>query len=105
MNNLLAETKLALTEHDYRPDHIVTITNEEGERITWQRFAEVADRDYYSGFGVQEVQPIAIHMVDGAVFFRNEYDGAEWWEFVPGPIYCEPLDDPEEIASFVWARP
>lgn len=105
MNNLLAETKVALSGHGYQPEQIVSIENAEGERITWQRFAEVAARDYDSGFGVSEVQPIAIHMVDGAVFFRNEYDGLEWWEFVAAPSYREPLDDPEEIARFVWARP
>lgn len=79
--NLLEETKKALLEFDYKESDIMWIGNRDGYCCDWARFCELADRDYDSGFGGQEVAPdLIIVFTDDRIMYRAEYDGSEWWE-------------------------
>lgn len=48
-------------------------------------FWELADQEYDSGFGAQEVAADLIVAGDGFWLERHEYDGSEWWEFKEAP--------------------
>jgi len=45
----------------------------------WNEFLEFMDREYYSGYGGQELFGTVV-CEDGAWLERGEYDGSEWWE-------------------------
>ena len=44
----------------------------------YEDFLEYLDREYYNGYGGQELYGI-IFCEDGVWMDRGEYDGSEWW--------------------------
>lgn len=85
MSNLLKETKNTLTTAGYTWDDVVAIQGEDFG-IGIARFKELADVEYSSGYGAQEVaKDLVILMKDGSWFTRGEYDGSEWWEHHTAP--------------------
>ena len=89
--NLLKETTIDITDSGHTPDDIVFIgSRESGHQCTWAEFQKLADRDYDSGFGAQEVATdIEIVFSDGSTMWRHEYDGSECWH------YSKPFVAPE----------
>ena len=85
--NLLTETKSAIKNSGHDVTDIAFIGSSDGEyRCTWGEFCALADREYDSGFGGQEVaSDLIIVFSDGQQMWRGEYDGSEWWEF-PKPF-------------------
>lgn len=80
MTNLLKETVDDLKSAGKQPTDIQWIGD--GRYITdWNTFEKIADIEYDSGFGAQEIATtLKIVGVDWWME-RHEYDGSEWWEF------------------------
>ena len=80
MRNLRKETISFLKEHGKKWSDVVGVCGNDFQ-ITKEQFLELADKRYDSGYGGNEV---ALDLkVVGKDFWleRNEYDGAEWWEY------------------------
>lgn len=84
--NFLEETKDEIEESGHTTDDIEFIGNR-NRTISlggWEGFAKAIDRTYDDDFGNAEVAgDLAIFFKDHSVMFRHEYDGAEWWEYIP----------------------
>lgn len=80
MTNLLREVLDGLAEERRTPDDITYIGSRDGHSCTWEQFRTLADVNYDSGYGGQEVvADLEIHFKDGSWWERAEYDGSEWW--------------------------
>ena len=92
MTNLLQETIRAIENSGHTVQDIVFIGSvDSGYSCTWAEFVLLADIEYDSGYGAQEVAyDLVIVFRDGSTMWRNEYDGSEWWE------YSIPLKIPKE---------
>lgn len=80
--NFLEETKFAIAACDQCVDKIIFIGSEHtGHQCTWQQFCELANFDYDNAYGGRVVAgDLIIVFEDGTIMYREEYDGAEWWE-------------------------
>jgi len=84
-HNLLEETVDAIESAKKTIADIVYIGTE-GACCSWTAFALMADREYDSGFGSQNVLgDLRIIFADHSFLCRREYDGSEWWEYVSLP--------------------
>ena len=83
MTNLLQETIQCIEDSGHEIQDIVFIGSVvSGHSCTWDDFLLLADVEYDSGFGAQEVaHDLTIVFRDGSTMWRNEYDGSEWWEY------------------------
>lgn len=83
MRNLLTETREAIHNSGHSTQDIIFIGAEQsGYSCTWDQFVELADRQYDSGYGGQEVaRDLIIVFSDKTKMWRGEYDGSEWWEY------------------------
>ena len=93
MNNLLCETNLMLQAAglDWRDVKSIQVRN---RRISVERFKELANREYDSGYGTRMVDgSLVILLNDGRWMERDEYDGSEWWRLVSPPQVIESLSD------------
>lgn len=85
-HNFLKETKTVIEGSGHTTDDIEFIGNR-NRTISlgdWKGFAKAIDRTYYNSYGNAEVAgDLAIFFNDHSVMFRHEYDGAEWWEYIP----------------------
>ena len=85
-HNFLKETKTVIEGSGHTTDDIEFIGNQ-NRTISlggWEGFAKAIDRVYDSGYGGNEVvDDLAIFFKDHSVMSRHEYDGAEWWEYIP----------------------
>lgn len=80
--NLLQETIEILHEHGRTPNDVRWVGNQEGTVVSsWQSFEAVADFEYDSGYGGNEVQLDLVIVGEDWWLERGEYDGREWWEF------------------------
>lgn len=81
--NFLEETKDDIKASGHKIEDIIFIGSEEsGHSCTWEEFEKLADVQYDSGFGGQEVATdLIIVFSDGAKMWRGEYDGSEWWNY------------------------
>lgn len=81
--NLWKETVKNLEENGKSFDDVVIICGNDFQ-ITKENFEIVAKQtDYDNGYGGQEVAQDLKIIGNGFVMVRNEYDGSEWWEFIP----------------------
>lgn len=85
--NLKDETLKILTEHNKTIDDIIFISGDDFY-INKDLFWKLADTEYYSGYGGQQVATDLVIVGDNWWLERSEYDGAEWWEFRTKP--CKP---------------
>ena len=85
MTNLLKETVDELEHYNLNQKYIVFIWSaESGHSCTWEEFKLLADQEYDSGYGGQEVaSDLIIAFLDGSIMWRHEYDGSECWEYKP----------------------
>ena len=83
MTNLLAETLTAITNSGHSVTDVVYVGAADGHSCSLEEFVTLADVEYDSGFGAQEVaSDLVILFRDGSWLQRDEYDGAESWEIV-----------------------
>ena len=95
--NLLKETIEDIASAGKTPEQIVFIGSEQsGHQCTWQEFQTLANIDYDSSFGAQEVaSDLIIVFNDGSKMWRHEYDGSENWD------YSTPFVAPAEVKPIV----
>jgi len=80
--NLLQETLTEIAERGHSVDDVIYVGSRDGYSCSWEQFTELADREYDSGYGSQEVAAdLEIHFTDGSWLERWEYDGSEGWDF------------------------
>ena len=81
--NLLTETETDIKESGHAPQDIIFIGSQKsGHSCTWEEYRTLADFEYDSGFGGNEIPwDLIIVFSDGATMWRGEYDGSEWWNF------------------------
>ena len=85
MSNLKEETLEELESHGYSIGDVAWVGSDDYE-IPVDRFWELADVEYDSGFGCQEVATdLMVVLDDGSWLERHEYDGSEWWEYKRTP--------------------
>lgn len=81
--NLLSETIDAIKNSGHTPEDIYFIgSRESGHSCTWEEYKKLADIEYDNGYGSQKVaSDLIIVFSDGNSMWRDQYDGAEGWEF------------------------
>ena len=82
--NLLKETIDILREYNKSLDDVKWFGWSDGY-IPLERIKKILNVKYYSGFGVVEISPTLIICGEDWWLERNEYDGAEWWEYKEQP--------------------
>jgi len=84
--NLLRETLTSLKDNGKSTEDVKWC----GTRFvsfTWSKFAEIAEKtDYDDDYGAQEVAKDLMIVGDNWWLEREEYDGAEGWEYKEMPI-------------------
>ena len=80
MKNLLFETRDILKEYGKTFEDVKWIGTE-NFYVDIDKFMELADTEYYCGYGRTEVALDLIIVGSNWWLERAEYDGAEWWEF------------------------
>lgn len=90
--NLLLETLDDIQQSGHTPDDIQFIGSSiTAHACTWEEFQVLANIEYDSGFGAQEIaSDLIIVFKDGARMCRQEYDGSESWH------YSKPFVEPTE---------
>lgn len=87
--NLLKETIKCLHTYGKKVSEVISVGNNK-HRISWECYKRNADFEYDDGYGCQEIcSDLKIYGKD-FIMFRNEYDGAEWWDFMDIPSQIEP---------------
>ena len=96
MTNLLKETTEALAEHNLTFEDVEYIVLGD-TRLPIDTFKQGANHLYDNGYGATVI-PMNLYIVGDEWWLeREEYDGAEWWEYKEKPK-C-----PKEVAKeFVW---
>lgn len=88
MINLLQETIDKLIEHGKSIEDVQYVTDGQ-YRTTWEEFAEVANQEYYNGYGGAAVE-LCLKIVGNSFWLeRHEYDGSEWWSYKTQPVRPE----------------
>ena len=78
--NLLNETLGVLNENNLKPEDVLWVGNLE-VKTDWENFVKIANIEYDSGFGGQEVADDLIIVGKTWWLERHEHNGSEWWEF------------------------
>ena len=84
MKNLLEETLEELKNNSLTEDDVIWAGSVD-HRISWSRFKVLANKDYDSGYGGQEVCKDLLVVGKEWWLERHEYDGSEWWEYKKYP--------------------
>jgi len=102
--NLLKETKHIMECMGEKPEDIIFIGALDSEyRCTWDEFCVLADQYYHAGFGAQKVaKDLVIVFKNGRGMWREEYDGAEGWEYTP--VFKIPEGSSKKIESLFVGR-
>ena len=117
--NLLTETLDYMKEFGKTPDDIlyVKMTKDSGLwkklddsypdeiLVDFNAFASVANHEYNSGYGTNEVNWSAVILFkDNTVMHRWEYDGAEGWEYITLPRTFPKKYNKRMISEFLWGK-
>ena len=84
MTNLLKETLSCLDEHGKTINDIKFIVMK-NYKMRLDNFIEIADIEYDSGYGLQEIESSLVIYGEDWHMYRQEYDGSESWSFVKTP--------------------
>ena len=84
MKNLLFETRDVLKEYGKTFEDVKWIGTE-NFYVDIDKFMELADTEYYGGYGRTEVALDLMIVGSNWWLERAEYDGSEWWEFKQMP--------------------
>lgn len=103
--NLLSETERAIADTPNTPEDIIFIGSQtSGHYCTWEQFCVLADVEYDSGYGGQEVaRDLIIVFKDGTYLYRSEYDGSEWWDYTVPFRFPRKLHDIARLISGGWS--
>jgi len=98
--NLLNETLETLEENGKQEKDVLWVGDYE-LYFSWKSFKEVANKEYDSGFGGEEVNSELVVIGKDWWLERHEYDGSEWWEFKELPMKPKKLSiSPKEIIFY-----
>lgn len=85
--NLLEETTEYLKNCDKTPSDVRWVGSYNGEYgMTWDEFAAIANVEYDSGYGAQEIASDLVVVGDSWWLEREEYAGSESWVFETIPV-------------------
>lgn len=94
--NLLEETSRVLAIHGLTTNDIVWAGTRD-TLIPLEDFIRLADVEYDQGYGTQEVAKDLLIVGNNWWLERNEYDGAEGWEYKAMPLRPKDLLRPESL--------
>ncbi len=97
MANLLKETQEILKEKNKSLSDVMWCGSEEFGWFSVDKFKEIADIDYDSGYGGQEIAKDLLLVGKDFWLERGEYDGSEWWEYRTTPIKPEKHTTPSTL--------
>lgn len=105
MTNFLNETKeYILDTHKTIKDIIFIGSLDSGYSCTWDEFQLLANFEYDSGFGKQEIAPdLVIVFNDYTYLYRFQYDGQEDWRYI-GKVILPLEQDRLQIKSLKIKR-
>jgi len=86
--NLLEETLEVLKYYDKTPSDVRWVGSPYNS-FSWVDFEGLADFEYDSGYGENEISTELLVVGEDWWLERAEYDGSEWWEFKTTPIKPE----------------
>lgn len=84
LTNLLQETIEILKINGKEPKDVEWVGNDI-YTISWKEFEKIADIEYDSGYGAQEIASDLLVVGKGFWLERSEYDGSEGWDFKSFP--------------------
>lgn len=84
--NLINETIEILAKNGKQTKDVLWVGAVGYASFSWEHFVMIADINYNSGFGGQEIAEDLVVCGDNWWLERHEYDGSEWWEFKSLPI-------------------
>lgn len=85
--NLLEETLEKLSENYKSPKDVIWVGKANGsEASTFEEFSKMANFEYDSGFGSEEIRSDLVIVGNDWWLARREYDGSEWWEYLKLPV-------------------
>lgn len=95
--SLLRETINDIKLSGHTLENIIFIGSEKsGHACSWEEFKAIANINYDSGFGSQEIaSDLIIVFSDGTKMWRHEYDGSEQWK------YSKPFKMPKKLKKLV----
>lgn len=101
--NLLSETIDAIKDSGHTPEEIYYIGSRKScHSCTWEEYKKLANIEYDNGYGAQKVaSDLIIVFSDGQSMWRDEYDGAEGWEFAKPFL---PPDQQKPISRLVVSK-
>jgi hypothetical protein len=105
MSNLLKETLEILEENNRNPSQVRWVGSIDGKyAISWDEFAKVADLEYDSSYGWQEIADDLVVVGSNWWLERHEYDGSEWWEYKTTPKKsAKPISfEMEDLHVYAW---
>jgi len=94
--NLLKETIEVIEGHGYTYKDVLCVAGDD-YRFTWDTFVSLANVEYDSGFGSQEVAMDLKVIGKDWYMTRDEYDGAESWAFHKMPSIKLPVQTPKSL--------
>ena len=80
MKNLLVETTKSLQENGKSWDDVLWVGSNDFE-ISVSDFKSLTNKKYHDGYGAPLVPTDLVIVGDSWWLERQEYDGAEWWQF------------------------
>ena len=88
MTNFLKETMKKLDDHkkDFYKDVLWIGTNCGSCSVAKEDFLVMADFDYDSGYGCEEILRSLVVVGEDWWLAREEYDGSEWWSYNEKPV-------------------
>lgn len=87
MVNLLEETLANLSANHKSPNEVIWVGAADGtEILTFEEFSKMANFEYDSGFGSEEIRSDLVIVGKDWWLARREYDGSEWWEYLKLPV-------------------
>lgn len=102
--NFLEETEAVLENHglNWNDVEFISVNN---KSVPIESFRAVAEKIYYdAGYGLPEINSSCQIVGSNWWLGREEYDGAEWWEYRSRPVPCKDTfeDFKENDLRYVW---
>jgi len=97
--NFKEETIEKIKESGYKLEDVMFVGSNDGKlRINIEKFLEISDFEYDSGYGSAEISGcLIVYFNDKSYLARDEYDGSEWWEYVPASNFSKDDNSDEFI--------
>ena len=104
-DNLLKETLHMINVCDKKESDVSWVGSRDGVYvISWTEFKVIADLEYDSGFGGQEiVDDLVVVFEDNSWLERHEYDGSEGWGFKESPTKNKDTKKFTKLTGHSWS--